>query len=344
MRKFIVSVGLLLATVFILVQFSHFEKLMAVLQQGQLSWVVVALILQAGWQIAQVAQFRSTHRLTNVQQSLGEILPVVVANNFLLVAAPTANASTFALFIYDARRRGLSVTRVSLAVMLFAILQNLSHSLAIIAAAFFLIANNSFSLVVALPALILFLFTALFTGAMVLAVYTPGKLMALFVVCVRPLNRLSRRFRQTDLISESGLIKFTSESADDLQSLRRQPTRLWMEAAFFTLGEKLVLGLLMASLFLAFHETPTLSAITVGVSTASLLTVVSPTPMGIGVAEGVITFILIKMGIAAENAIIISLAYRGLTIWLPTLYGFIAFEWSGLRWYNRTSQPRQGNS
>jgi hypothetical protein len=56
-----------------------------------------------------------------------------------------------------------------------------------------------------------------------------------------------------------------------------------------------------------------------------------------------IAIILIKMSVATENAIIISLAYRGFTIWLPALYGFIALQWSGLRWYSHASQPNSNS-
>ena len=334
MRKILVSLGLLLATIFIFIQFNHFEKLVTVLQSGQLLWIAIAFFVQAIWQVAQAAQFRATHRLTNVRQSLAEILPVVAANNFILVAAPSANASTFALFIYDARQRGLSATRVLLAVLLFAVYQDLAHSLAVVAAFLVLIATRSFNFIIVLPAVILFLLTGLYTAAMALAAHSPEKILTLIVAGVRPLNRLAQRIRHHDLISETALRQFISESADDLRALRRQPLRLWLQAAGITLGSKLILGWLMATLFLSFHEPPTLPAIVVGVATASLLTVVSPTPLGIGVAESVTALMLTQMGVSAESALVISLAYRGLTVWLPMVYGFIALEWRSLRWYN----------
>lgn len=40
---------------------------------------------------------------------------------------------------------------------------------------------------------------------------------------------------------------------------------------------------------------------------------------------------LTTLGVPLENAVVISLAYRGFTIWLPMLYGFLALQAAGLQ-------------
>jgi hypothetical protein len=337
MRKALLLLGLSLATALVLAQFTQFEKLIAVLQQGQLAWIVIALLIQAVWQVLQAIQFRAMHRLTNVDQSLPEIFPVVAANNFLLVAAPSANASSFALFIYDARQRGLPATRVLLAVLLCAVYQDIAHSLMVLAAFYFLALNQALNLIVLLPAVILFLLTILYAGAMYFSIRSPVRVLAIIVAVLRPLNRIAHRFRRRDLMSESAIRHFTRDSESDLRALGRQPLAHWNQATLVTLGNKIVLVLLMATVFLAFNQKPTLPTIVVGVATASLFTMVSPTPLGVGVAESAMALLLTQMGVPAESALVISLVYRAFTFWLPMVYGFFALEWSGLRWYKDQS-------
>ena len=64
---------------------------------------------------------------------------------------------------------------------------------------------------------------------------------------------------------------------------------------------------------------------------AFLFTIVSPTPMGIGVVEGAMAITLSTLRVPLEAAVIITLAYRGFTLWLPLLYGIVALQISGLR-------------
>jgi uncharacterized protein (TIRG00374 family) len=61
-------------------------------------------------------------------------------------------------------------------------------------------------------------------------------------------------------------------------------------------------------------------------SIALLFVIVSPTPGGIGIVEGIMTLALNSLRVPLEPAGIITLAYRGLTFWLPFGYGFFAFR------------------
>ncbi len=54
-----------------------------------------------------------------------------------------------------------------------------------------------------------------------------------------------------------------------------------------------------------------------------LFLIVSITPQGIGVVEGVMTLVFTSLGVPAAQAAVVSLAFRGLTFWLPLLIGFI---------------------
>jgi hypothetical protein len=66
-----------------------------------------------------------------------------------------------------------------------------------------------------------------------------------------------------------------------------------------------------------------------GFAIGYLFLIVSPTPSGIGFVEGAMTLALTTLRVPLAAATIITLAYRGITLWLTLLYGAIAMRWIG---------------
>ncbi|MBI3177068.1 MAG: flippase-like domain-containing protein, partial [Chloroflexi bacterium] len=84
-------------------------------------------------------------------------------------------------------------------------------------------------------------------------------------------------------------------------------------------------------MFLAFGQPFSVGAITAVFSLGYLFTIVSPTPLGIGVAEGAMVLTLTSLRVPIEAAVVITLAYRGFTVWLPLAYGFAMLQITGIR-------------
>ncbi|MBE0699479.1 MAG: flippase-like domain-containing protein, partial [Anaerolineaceae bacterium] len=63
-----------------------------------------------------------------------------------------------------------------------------------------------------------------------------------------------------------------------------------------------------------------------GLSIAQLFLIVSPTPAGIGIVEGILAISLRTLGIALEDATVVTLAYRGFSFWLPLLVGMVTIR------------------
>jgi uncharacterized membrane protein YbhN (UPF0104 family) len=53
-----------------------------------------------------------------------------------------------------------------------------------------------------------------------------------------------------------------------------------------------------------------------------LFWMVSITPQGIGMVEGAMVLVCTSLGVPAAEATAITLAFRGLSLWLPLLVGF----------------------
>src|SRR5438128_12587967 len=97
---------------------SHLKDLadiVGVLQRGQPGWIVVALVLQLLWFLNQALLYRSIYHLLRLPASILGLLPIVLASNFLNFVTPSASLGAVALFLDDARQRGLDPGKVALA-------------------------------------------------------------------------------------------------------------------------------------------------------------------------------------------------------------------------------------
>jgi len=63
-----------------------------------------------------------------------------------------------------------------------------------------------------------------------------------------------------------------------------------------------------------------------GFAISYLFLIVSPTPAGIGIVEGIMPLALSSLHVPWSQAVIITLAYRGITFWVPLGVGGIAFQ------------------
>ena len=74
---------------------------------------------------------------------------------------------------------------------------------------------------------------------------------------------------------------------------------------------------ILLSIFLAFQVPFTAGTIIGGFAISYLFLIVSPTPSGIGIVEGIMPLALSSLRVPWSEAVIITLAYRGITFWLP---------------------------
>jgi uncharacterized protein (TIRG00374 family) len=63
-----------------------------------------------------------------------------------------------------------------------------------------------------------------------------------------------------------------------------------------------------------------------GFSIGYLFLIVSPTPSGIGIVEGMLTVALNTLRVKLDAAVLITMAYRAFTFWFPLAVGGVAFR------------------
>jgi uncharacterized protein (TIRG00374 family) len=141
----------------------------------------------------------------------------------------------------------------------------------------------------------------------------------------RLVNRIVKPFIHRDYLSEARAHEFAHEIAADLKSLPQKKNSLLIPLLSAFAGKALTMCVLMAS-FLSFDVPFSAGTIIGGFSISYLFLVVSPTPSGIGIVEGIMPLALSSLRVPWSQAIIITLAYRGITFWLPLGIGAVALR------------------
>jgi uncharacterized protein (TIRG00374 family) len=149
-----------------------------------------------------------------------------------------------------------------------------------------------------------------------------GKVLAWLA---RLVNRLVRPFIHRDYLKEENALLFAREIAEGILLIRGKRKELvW--PFILSLINKALLVCVMAFSFLTVGTPFTIGAVVGGVSIANLFLIVSPTPSGVGIVEGILPFALGMLRVPWSDAVIITLIYRAVTFWFPLVVGIVTFR------------------
>jgi phosphatidylglycerol lysyltransferase len=311
---------------FVVTRLTEIENLAQTLAKGSWTWVLVAAILQVLYYVAITASYQAAFWTVEVRGRLFELLPVTFAALFVNVVAPSGNVSGMALWADDSARRGESPARTMAGALLQLILDFVAFTLVLAIGMVHLFLKHDLKVYEITGAVILFILTLALSGVLALGLWHPELLRRLLLWLKNILNRLAKRLKRADFLDDAWVERNAAEYTDASAAIARYPKRLVQ-----TLGITMVAHIIdLASLyvlFLAFHYPIQFGALVAGYAMGILFWIVSPTPQGIGVVEGVMTLVFTSLGVPAAVAATVTLAFRGLTFWLPLLIGFIILRW-----------------
>ncbi len=335
MRRFLTALVLVLAIYLIYSRFAEAQQVAETLQQGHFLWLGLAVLTQLAWLVNVAVNYRFVYRLLGMDISLGQLLPLVASSNFVNVAAPSAGVGGVAIFIADARRRGLSPARVTVAGALFLLFDYFGFLCILALGLVVLLRRNRLDAGSLTAAIVLLLLAVGLASLLALGARSSQALARVLVRGARFINRLVFPFLRRDYLSEARAVSFAAEVAEGLSALRIHWRAYLTPAALAVFSKVLLIGVLFFT-FLAFQQPFSAGTLIAGFSISYLFLIVSPTPGGLGFVEGVMPLTLMALRVPRASAVLITVAYRGLTFWLPFGYGFIAFRfWNPRRDANR---------
>ncbi len=310
----------------IITRTSEIEHIWATLQQANWKWVLVAALAQLGQFIMLTLVYHTTFGTVGVSGKVFKLFPVVLGSYFVNVVTPTIGMGGVALMVDDAAQRGHSPARAAAGTALAA--------LGIYAALAFLLAfglvylaiHGTLSILVIISAIFFLLFSGTIVYFLVLGRWRKEKLSRFLYGIQRIINRVVLRFRPVPALDMAWSNRIATEFMKGATAIGEQPHRLWL-LLLISVGPHLANMVTLYTLFLAFGAAHiTLPVLVTGYAVGQLISVSSPTPQGLGFVETIMPAALISLGVPAATAAVVVLTYRGLTFWLPLIFGFLVLR------------------
>jgi len=325
MRKFIIVFVFFLGIAFVILSFSELQNVVDTLQHGNLWFIALAFLVETLWLFNIGLTFRTLYRLLGLEADGFHLAVVATAANFVNVIAPSAGMGGIAVFINDRKQGNHPPGKVTVAGALFVLFDYLAFLCVLALGLIVLIRRNNLNAGEITASLILLVIASILAFLLYLGSRSADALGNALAWIALLANRLMRPFIHREYLSEERAHSFASEVAGGLIELRGQPKKL-IVPILLSLNNKALLICVLLLVFLAFKVPFSAGTLIGGFAIGYLFLIVSPTPSGIGVVEGVLALALNSLRVPWSQAVIITLAYRGVTLWFPLALGALAFR------------------
>jgi uncharacterized protein (TIRG00374 family) len=325
MRKIIVGIVLMLAVVLVILSFSELQSIADTLQHSNWGFLVAALLVEIIWMFNSATTFSVMFRVVGIKEKSSHLVLVAMAANFVNVIAPTAGIGGIAVFIDNAKRHGHSPGRMIVVGILYVLFGYLSFICVLTLGLIVLIRRNNINGGELTASAILLLIAAALAALLYLGYRSAEELGKALTWLARLVNRILRPFLRRDYLQVERANSFAHEVADGINVLRGKPKEL-LWPFLFSLNNFALLICVLAFCFLALGTPFSLGTLVGGFAIGYLFLIVSPTPSGLGVVEGVMTVVLSTLRVPLGAAALITLTYRAVTFWFPLAVGGVAFR------------------
>ena len=325
MRKFIFIIVLFLCAALIYLSFGEIESIAKTLRQGNFWFILLAVLVQCAWFIVAGLNYQSLYQLLGMQASVYKLSLLSVSANFINTIAPSAGVGGMAVFISTATRDGYSLGKVTVAGMLCLFLDYIAFLCVLTLGLIVLFRRNDLDPTEIAASTVIFAIASAFGFLLYLGSRSANALGNALARMARIVNRVMDPFIHREYLSEARAHEFAHEMAKDLKSLPERPRSLVLPLLYSFISKALLMCVLVF-VFLAFQVPFSAGTIIGGFAITYLFLIVSPTPSGIGIVEGIMPLALSSLRVPWSEAVIITLAYRGITFWIPLGVGAIAFR------------------
>lgn len=306
-------------------RFNEIENLALTLSQGVWLWVLVAALLQVGYQLSLAYIYQSAFATVGVTSRIRELLPIVMGALFINVVAPAGGTAGLALFVDDAVQRKHSPARVTAGSMLSLVAIYIGFLIVLLISLTYLFFRQNLKSYQVAGSILFCIGASVIVSLLFMGLKWPAGLRRLLVGLQNFVNGLARKFKRHPLLAENWGTKTSQELTESALAIWARPAGVARTISLSLLSHLIAITSLY-TLFLAFRYPVPAGPIVAGYAIGYLFVIVSPTPQGLGIVEGVMPAVFINLGTPNAVATITILAYRGLTFWLPVFIGFLCLQ------------------
>lgn len=326
MRKFVFALFLMLTVIFIMARTAEVTNIIETLKEADWRFMFLAVVVLGVWFLNTALCYWFIYRAMDIEEKLGHLALTASAAFFVNVVAPSGGVGGIAVFASEAKRKGISRARVMVATAVVVLLDYIGFLIMLGLGLIVLWRRSSISSTEIVATVIMVTFISVLGTLLYKGMISAEALGNTLAAMARRINRLFWPFIHRDYIAEYRAYEFAHDASGGLHRLRYQPRGLLLPATLAFTG-KLLMVVIFLLCFLAFNVAFSPGTIVGGWSISYLFTIVSPTPGGMGVVEGLLPLSLVTLNVPLGAATIITLLYRGITFWLPLFIGMLAFRW-----------------
>ena len=306
-------------------RFTELEQLKTTLAQGQWGWIFAAICSQIIYYVVFTTSYQSAFYTVDISTRTRDLIPVTLGSLFINVVVPAGGAGGAALFTDDLAKRGKPAARAASGVLLQLIADFSAFTLVLIPGLIYLFIQHDLQIYEIIAAIILLLITVGLSSVLMLGVWKPEWLKRLLGWSQITAGWIYGRFNRTLSLADDWAQKNVEEMHQASAAVASHPFRLMRTVGVALLAHLIDITSLYI-LFKAFNQPISIGVLVAGYAVGILFWIVSITPQGIGVVEGVMTLAFTSLGIPTAVAATVVLAFRGLTFWIPMLLGFFAVQ------------------
>jgi uncharacterized protein (TIRG00374 family) len=325
MRKLIFILVIFLAAGLVFLSFGEISSIVETLQNGNIWFILLGILIQSGWFFVLGMTYLSLYRLLGVNSTLPKLALLSATASFVNIVAPTGGMGGMAVFISDARRHDQSAGKVTIVGVLSVFLDYIVFLIVLSLGLIVLFRRNNLDATEIAASLVMLTGASTLGFLLYLGSKSAERLGNALAGMARFVNRIVKPFIHREYISETHAHEVAFEMSEDLSLLPERYHSLIKPMALAFLNKACLIIILLCC-FLAFDVPFSPGTIIGGFAISYLFLIVSVTPAGIGVVEGVMPLALSSLNVPWSQAVIITLAYRGITFWYPMGVGAIAFR------------------
>lgn len=300
-------------------------QILAILETSDWRWLSLVILCVLGHYLAYAKLFQVGFSLVNFSNTIPEIYRLLFAALAINVVTPTGGTATTILFMDYASTKGASSGKAGASTTIIHLARLTVLTLLTIGIYLYLAAVNRLFLYQIIGSIALMVGFLYFSAFLWLGYRFPVAFHRFIDAFRHVINAITRTLLRKEVVTKEWVELNTAEYSAAARLMADNP---WFFAEMLGLALAMyAIDLVAFSLTLiAFGQHLPLMAIVSTYLIGMLFWVASPTPQGIGVVEGVMSIMLIGYGLDPILATSITLAFRGLTFWVPLLIGIIVLR------------------
>lgn len=293
--------------------FTHLDQtkqIVTALTKGKIEWVLLALVVQCFYYFIYTKYLQTCFDYFETKYSKTRLLMIFLASKFTAIVLPLATVGQIALFVAEAKKEEKPVVSATFAAILAMVTDMIAFWIVSLLPLFVFGERNNIS-------------------SYYLTVFTIFTIVVLALFVIGYFYFKNRKFAHLvfDWISKS-LKKFNIELPVEEypKYVSGRGRKILPKALGYSLLLQVLQIIILGLMFLAFGQASHLNGVLIAYTVGILFTILSITPQGVGVSEAAMVLTMVASGIPLENAVLITVGFRGLLYLLPVIPGFFAFN------------------